>query len=194
MDKKIKTTITAVIVVAIVVFSVYTVYDLNGKSLDLSDRQVRIIVTGSMDGEPQDYDIPTIPVNSLVMIENLSYDEVANDLKIGDVIAFNSGGILITHRIIAIDYDLKTITTKGDANLGTETVAFTNVVGIIVGVNHWLGFVVHIFQDFTLTVVLATIGIVSGVVAVKSSLKIMREEKQEEAERAEREKLLQKES
>lgn len=182
MDKKIKYTITAVAVIAVIVFSVYTIYDLNGKSLDMSDREVRIIVTGSMDADDQPYKIPTIPVNSLVMIEHLSYDEVVNDLEIGDVIAFNSGGRLITHRIIAIDYDLKTITTKGDANAGTETVAFSNVVGEVVGVNHWLGVVVHILRDYTISVILGTVGLVSGIVAVKSSIKIIKEEKEQGSE------------
>ncbi len=182
MDKKIKMTITTVAVVALVVFSVYTVYDLNGKSMDLSNRQVRVIITGSMDADPQPYDIPTIPVNSLVMIENMSYDEVANDLEIGDVIAFNQNGILITHRIIAIDENLKTITTKGDANDGVEYVAYTQVVGEVVGVNHWLGVIVHILQNYTLSVILGTVGIVSGVVAVKSSLKAIKEEKEQGSE------------
>lgn len=178
MQKKVKTAITVSIVTILVAFSVYTVYDLNGKSLDLSDSEARIIITGSMDGDPQPYKIPTIPVNSLVMIKHLSKEQVANDLEVGDVIAFNMGGRLITHRIVSIDDSTKTITTKGDANKGTETIAYTMVIGEVVGVNHWLGMAVHILRDYTVSVILFTVALVSGSVAVKSSLKIMREERE----------------
>ena len=181
MEKKVKTAITAVIVVALVVFSVYTMYDLNGRSFDFSDSEMRWIVTGSMDADPQPYEIKTIPINSIVMIRHLSQEEVADDLEVGDVIAYRSGGIIITHRIISIDQEHRTLTTQGDANPAPDApVPYTSVVGKIVGVNHWMGIVVHILRDYTLSVVLATIGVVSGIVAVKSSLQIIREEREEE--------------
>jgi len=184
MDKKTKTIATTVVVVAIVAVAAYTVYDLNGKSFDLSDREVRIILTGSMDGNVTEYEIDSFPAHTLVMIHKMNQTEVANDLKIGDVIAFNYGGKLLTHRIISINESASTITTKGDANSGTETFAYSSVVGKIVGTNHLLGEVVYLMQHYTISIILATVGIVSAGVAVNSSLKIMREEKEEEARKA----------
>ncbi len=182
MEKKMKTIISVVIIAAVAVLSVYTVYNLNGNSMDLSDRQVKLIITGSMDDEPRtQYDIETIPVNSLVMIKEMSDDEIANDLEVGDVIAFNSGNIIITHRIVSIDESNERITTQGDANAGVEYVAYSNVIGEVVGVNHWLGVIVHILQDYTISIILATVAVVSAGVAVKSSMKIMKEEKEAKA-------------
>ena len=66
MDRKLKTGIISVIIIVILAFSAYTMYDLNGKSMDFSDSEMKLIVTGSMDADPQPYDIPKIPVNSLV--------------------------------------------------------------------------------------------------------------------------------
>ena len=181
MDRKIKNAATAVIVIAIVAFSAYTMYDLNGDSFDFSGSEMRLIVTGSMDAAPQPYDIKTIPVNSIVMIKHMSQDEVANDLKVGDVVAFRSGGIIITHRIVSIDQEHKTLITKGDANPSQDSpVPFTSVVGKVVGVNHWMGIAVHLLRSYTISIILGTIGIVSGAIAIKSSLQIIREEKEEE--------------
>ena len=179
MDKRVKTAISAVFAVVIISFAAYSMYDLNGKSFNFSDSEVRWIVSGSMDADPQPYDIKTIPINSLVMIRHLSQDEVA-ELQVGDVIAFRSGSILITHRIISVDQENRYFITQGDANESPDApVSFDRVTGKIVGVSHWMGIVVHILRDYTISVVLGTIGIVSGIVALKSSLKIMREEKEE---------------
>ncbi len=153
-------------------------YDLNGKSFDFSSSEMKLIVTGSMDADPKPYDIPTIPINSMVMIKHLSQDQVTNGLKVGDVIAFKSGNIIITHRIVSIDPVSKTITTQGDANVGKETVAYTAVIGKVVGVNHWMGTIVHILQKYTLSILLGTIGLVSGYVAIKTSLQNIREDRE----------------
>ena len=47
MDKKVKTGIIAVIVIVIIAFSAYTMYDLNGKSMDFSNSEMRISARGS---------------------------------------------------------------------------------------------------------------------------------------------------
>ncbi len=185
MEKKTKTIAAVVIVAALAAVSVYTVYDLNGGSLDLSDREVRIIVTGSMDGNVTQYEIDSFPANTLVMIKHMNQDQVASDLKVGDVIAFNYTGKVLTHRIVSIDADNSKITTRGDANSGVEVINYSAVIGKIVGTNHPLGIVVHVLQHYTISVILATVAIVSASVAVSSSLKIMREEKEAEARKQE---------
>ena len=178
MDKKLKAGIITAVVIVIVALSAYTMYDLNGKSMDFSGSEMKLIVSGSMDAEPQPYDIPTIPIYSLVMIKDMSQDKVANDLEIGDVIAFNANGKIITHRIKEIN-DNGTFTTKGDANIGTETVSYESVIGEVVGVNHWLGLTVHYLQHYSISILLATIGVVAGYVAIKTSLRNIREDREE---------------
>lgn len=130
--------IKVVLAILVVVVGVYFVYDLNGSSLDLSDREVRLIVTDSMDGEARDYSISTIPKNSLVMIRHL--DGAGLDgLVVGDVLAYKSLGLLFTHRIIAVDHENRMFTTQGDNAVSPETVSYSHAIGNVVGVNHIAG-------------------------------------------------------
>src|SRR5690554_2142254 len=98
-DTKNKSSLFALAIVIVILLGagLYSVYSLNGDSLDLRDREVRLVVTGSMDGEPTDYQISTIPVNSLVMVRHISQDQL-DSIEVGDVIAFDSGGRMIVHR------------------------------------------------------------------------------------------------
>ena len=111
------------------------------KSPDLLDSDFKVIVTGSMDGEPHpEYDIETIPVNSLIAAHKLHGDEVY-DVKVGDVIGFYSARLNanIYHRVIDIDEENKVFTTKGDAATTTESVHFEDANGVVVNVNHPAG-------------------------------------------------------
>lgn len=121
------------IAVAVLAVSAYVAYDFNGKSFDFSDRETRIIVTGSMDGNEHpshwyscgecgyeslfpecpdhpdaqmakhDIAVKSAPLHSLVMIKHLDSDGV-NSLHVGDVISFDNGRLTI-HRIIDIRKD-----------------------------------------------------------------------------------------
>ena len=126
------------IVIVLLLLAVGCVWNLNGGSLDLRDREVRLIITDSMDGEPTEYEIPTIAVDSLVMIHDLGQDEL-DTLQIGDVLAFRQKGDVYTHRIIAIDSGSKVFTTHGDNTHANESVPFADAVGKVVGVSHPLG-------------------------------------------------------
>ncbi|MBQ3685390.1 MAG: S26 family signal peptidase [Candidatus Methanomethylophilaceae archaeon] len=139
------------LVLLLVLASVYLVYDLNGSSLDLSDREVRLIVTDSMDGGPTDYPISTIPKDSLVMIEHLD-DAGLDGLSVGDVLAFKSLGLLFTHRIIAVDRENRVFTTQGDNAAAPETVPYSNAIGKVVGVNHWMGQAVTFLKQYGILV------------------------------------------
>lgn len=56
---------------------------------------------------------PTYPVNTLVYIKEISFD----DLSEGNVITYvNQSGTAVTHRIMAIDTNDRSVRTKGDAN------------------------------------------------------------------------------
>ena len=89
------------------------------------------VISGSME--------PTIPVGSIVYVKDIEEEQLSK----GDVIAFNSGASIVTHRIVSIDDKNKLITTKGDAN-NTEDftkVAFTNVYGKVIWHLPYLGVV-----------------------------------------------------
>lgn len=77
------------------------------------------VISGSME--------PQIPVGSLVYVQPVDFESI----EPGDVIAFESGASVVTHRVISIDEDNMLFTTKGDANADEDfiPVAYTNVIG-----------------------------------------------------------------
>lgn len=84
------------------------------------------IISGSME--------PTIHVNDVVLIKEVTQNEINN----GDIISFNSGGDIITHRIINIENaesGMLLYTTKGDANNveDEEKIIFEDIEGKYVG-------------------------------------------------------------
>lgn len=156
-----KKSIVAIVAVAVIILaSVFVFYNLNGHSFDTGDREVRIVVTGSMDGEPQPYEISTIPVNSMVMIEHLGQDRLGS-VKVGDVLAFQHTGRLTIHRVAEIytDSDGKVtgFKTIGDIYIGTghyETPSADEVIGVVVGVSPTLGKIVHFAQTSTVYLIM----------------------------------------
>ena len=137
----------------------FCLFHLNEGSLDLSNRDVLIIVTDSMDGEPQPYDIQSIPRNSLIMTEWIS-EETKTELEIGDVVGFRTAiaGGYVFHRIQGIDLTTNTMTLKGDNSRFSEEVSFDDIDLLVKGVDHVLGEILlfvklHLF--FVLTSVIA---------------------------------------
>ena len=136
------------------------IYDRNGGSLDLSDTDVKIVVSGSMAGEPRtQYDIQTIPVESMVFIRKVPQRDDAqsfySSLEVGDVLTFDyrhpvsKENMVVTHRIISISESggVYTYTCKGDSidddptngSVQIVTSASGDVIGKVVGVSHILG-------------------------------------------------------
>ena len=187
MDLKLsnKQLVTVVAVVIVAVASLVVVWDFNGKSLDLTDREVRIIPTDSMDGADQPYDIKTIPQWSLVMIKKIDSQEEVDSLKVGDVILFyNTVNHLDTvHRIIDITESgghITKVTTHGDNKTPgiDETVNASDIHGIVVGVSPWMGQFVHFVQSSTILMILIIVVIFVMVSAVWDIIKIRRNEEQ----------------
>ncbi len=105
------------------------------------------VVTGSME--------PEIPVGSIVYTKSVT----AADIEVGDVIAFESYGVTITHRVVGLTEDGAFI-TQGDANDSADftPVYAQNVLGKVV---------VHIPLIGALASFLATLyGKVAAVVVV----------------------------
>ena len=68
------------------------------------------MVTGSMDAGPTDFEISTIPKDSLVTIVYLDPDD--HGIEVGDVVAYSWKNLVVTHRVLSIDEDERTLTLK----------------------------------------------------------------------------------
>lgn len=72
---------------------------------------------------------PNYRVNDLTYVKKES-DVIKDDLKVGDVIAFNLNGQLVMHRIIALE-DTHLI-TKGDNNdVADDQITYNQVYGMV---------------------------------------------------------------
>lgn len=160
-----KSTMIAAAAVAVVALcGVGYAYHINGGSLDFSNTDAKIVVSGSMDGEPRDYPISTIPTGSLVVIHKVN-GQFYSSLKVGDVLTFDyvhpvSGeSMVVTHRIISIaeTNGVYTYTLKGDSiaddptngSVQTVTSDSGDVIGKVVGVSHWLGVLAVFLSTWT---------------------------------------------
>lgn len=174
-EKVVKLVIAVVLVSALLGY----IYDRNGGSFDFSDTQVRIVISGSMDGEPREqYDIETIPVKSMVFISEVPTTEPARShfyqsLEVGDVLTFDythpvsHEHMVVTHRIVDIQSSGAgyTFTLAGDSirddptNSSTQTVTSWSgdVIGEVTGVAPWLGALTVFISTTTGKVVLVLI-------------------------------------
>ena len=78
------------------------------------------VLTGSME--------PNYPVGALIFVK----EEDPEKLKVGDVITYRlDEDTVVTHRIVEINRDEQTVTTKGDANEDKDgsPVSYSNIVG-----------------------------------------------------------------
>lgn len=74
-----------------------------------------VIATGSME--------PVIKPGDMILIRKILKEEEVHELKVGDIIQFKRGEILISHRIIKIveDEQGKSFITKGDNNSSADS-------------------------------------------------------------------------
>lgn len=169
-----KIAVPVIVVVAMVISTGVFLYNFNGHSFDPRDRQILIVPTGSMDGEPLPYDIPTIPTHSLIMVHLLSDDE-KKELSIGDVISFRQDGIEKVHRIVDIKTD-GTVITKGDANKTSDpAITADDIDGKVIGVAPVVGEIVSAVRDFTIrSPILIVIGVILLIIFVYSVIEVVR--------------------
>ena len=125
-----------------------------------------LIITDSMDGEPTDYPISTIPKDSLVMVRLISEDE-KYDLQPGDVVQFKYHGILNHHRVVSNDTENHKIVTKGDNTTSSETVPYENIRGEVVGVNHFLGVIFELVSSYFYVLLVSIVVLYIGILLVE---------------------------
>lgn len=78
------------------------------------------VLTGSME--------PNYPVGSLIFVKEIDPDQ----MEVGDVITYRlDSDTVVTHRIVDIDKEAQTVTTKGDANSSDDgsPVPYSEIVG-----------------------------------------------------------------
>lgn len=159
----------------------YHIYHSNGDSFDFSNTETKVVVSGSMDGKVRsEYDIPTIPLGSMVFIQKPVSDTFYESLSVGDVLTFHytdpvsKKDMVVTHRIIGVTYtgyDYKYV-LAGDAivddpsNTSTQTVYSSSgdIVGKVVGVSEPLGSVAVFVSSAAGKAVL--IGLFAAIIAV----------------------------
>ncbi len=152
----------AVLLIAVALVAAYVFYDFNGNSFDPSDRQVLLIVTDSMDGDVEGFDIDSFPRNTYIMIQKLDQDEIVEKVEVGDVLSFRQGDKLNHHRVIETHFDEGYVVTKGDNAPLPETVKLEKINGEVIGANHWLGSVASEMKEHYIAVLFILFIIVSA--------------------------------
>ena len=153
-----KTVVIVAVALVLAVLSVSAFYNANGHSLDLRDREVRLIVTDSMDGDRMPYSVPTIPKDSLVVVKLIS-DEEKKDLQTGDVIQFRYGSVLNHHRVVTNNVEEGYVITQGDNTDSDDgKVYYSAIRGEVMGANHAAGEVVTFVKAYAF-VILALIAV-----------------------------------
>ena len=131
--KKIWDAVTTGLVALVVLLAVF----LMGSRL--LGMQVFNVISGSME--------PTYSIGDLLYVKEVDPDSV----KVGDPITFvlNEDLVVATHRVVAVDYENREFTTKGDANENEDAapVHFNNLVGIPVFAVPLLGYVSAYIQS-----------------------------------------------
>lgn len=124
-DKKLFKSILRILALTCVgVFLGFNIYLWNAKSLTGNALPMpfgfgsAIVLSGSME--------PTLHVDDLILVQ------AQESYEIGDVVVYQSGNMLVVHRIIAIDGE--NVVTKGDANNTDDgELALTRIKGKVVG-------------------------------------------------------------
>lgn len=104
-----------------------------------------VVLSGSME--------PTLSVNDLVIIkESDSYEQ-------GDIVIYQSGGILVIHRIIETDGD--TVITKGDANnISDEPIEKSAIKGKLIASVPFVGLILRKIKSFAGVVVMLAAAVI----------------------------------
>ncbi len=170
------------IIIGIVTSLVVAFCGINGGSPNPIGREMRYIVSGSMEGNPQDqYDIPEIPVYSVVVI-NTGEDSL-DDFEVGDIVAFEYLGSTVVHRVISIQYDdsgnAVSLTAHGDSRPSgdTQTVTSGMIDGKVVGVSETLGAITHFAKSSSVLILVLILVLIVAAYSLRDILAILREGK-----------------
>ncbi len=131
-----------------------------------------VVLSGSME--------PTYHTGSLLYVKEV--DE--SDIKVGDAITFYiDDDTLVTHRVVSIDSDNSTYSTKGDANevADNNAVSYENVLGKPIFNIPQLGYLAQKLSSLSGKIIYGTILIVVLILMFMGDL-IFSEKKESEGE------------
>ena len=123
-----------------------------------------VVLSGSME--------PAIMVDELILVK------AEDSYEIGDVVVFQSGKILVVHRLV--DFDGENAITQGDANNVTDDpVPMEHIKGKVIAHIPYVGKVVRLLKTPVATLVM----ILAAVMTVELPYRKEKEKKDEELER-----------
>lgn len=135
MIKKIISIVSILIVSLIIGVSIYSwnAASILGDSMPMPFKiGYGVILSGSME--------PNLSVNDLVIVKK------SNNYQVNDIVVYQSGYDLITHRIVKIDGDW--IITKGDANnIEDDKITKTSIKGKVILVIPYVGIITNILKQ-----------------------------------------------
>lgn len=158
-------TIEILVIIASIAMSITIIIGSKTKTEELGDGiNITAVLSDSMEGNlTTEYDIPSFNIGDLLIIENLS-DEEVKEIKVGDVVTYlgrvNGDMQLITHRVTKIEYSeefgityyytlgdkLRTGEEDNDIALSVKYPA-GNIQGKVTKVVPKVGKVIHWFQN-----------------------------------------------
>ena len=123
-----------------------------------------VVLSGSME--------PTIMVDELIIVK------AETDYEVGDVVVYQSGKILVVHRIVNMDGE--TVVTRGDANnVDDAPIDIAQIKGKVISHIPHVGAAVRMLKTPVATILL----IAAAVLSVEMPYRKEKEEKEEELER-----------
>lgn len=116
--------------------------------------RIFLVQTGSMS--------PTIPPGSVIYVVPTEFERLSEN----DIITFSTGNSTVTHRIVSIDENNRSLVTKGDGNnlIDANPVPYDKVIGKVMFSNKYLGRI-GLYQIRYLLLILA------GIIVMKDSLR-----------------------
>lgn len=98
-----------------------------------------VVLSGSME--------PTIMTDDLIIVQE------AESYEIGDIVVFQSGSMLVVHRIVDMDAEL--VTTRGDANNTDDApIAKMYIKGRVIGKVSGVGNLIRVIKSPAVTIAL----------------------------------------
>lgn len=151
--KKIIKMVARILALACVgVFLGFNIYSWNAKSLTGNVLPMpfgigtAVVLSGSME--------PTLSVDDLIIVKQ------QDDYKVDDIVVYQSGGMLVVHRIISIQDNM--VVTQGDANNTADAeMEISLIKGKMVGQVKNVGSLVRLMKS-----PLVSIGLLAGVVVL----------------------------
>lgn len=123
-----------------------------------------VVLSGSME--------PAIMVDELIIVK------AEDAYEVGDVVVYQSGHMLIVHRIV--DMDGQTVTTRGDANtVNDAAIELAQIKGKVIAHIPHMGALVRVMKSPVATIIL----IAAAVLTIELPFRREKEKKDEELER-----------